>query len=90
MTTPAPIDACLQALKRVRDEIDDLDALAGNLSTLLEGLPGLDELAAEREPEDIERIARQARLVHRSVAFLRAELDEVTARLIAATTPPPN
>ena len=83
MTAPEP--TALEVLERVREETDDLDALAGNLAVLLDGLPDLGELAKEREPEDLERIAQQARIVHRHVAYMRGELNDALARLVADT-----
>jgi len=82
----APTPTILETLERVRDQVIDLDALTGNLAVLLDGLPDLHELAKEREPEDLERIAQQARIVHRQVAYMRAELAEAM-KLLAADTP---
>ena len=86
MTVPT----VLETLQRVCDQATDLDALTGNLAVLLDGLPDLHELADEREPEDIERIAQQARIVHRQVKYMRAELADALARLIADTTEAPS
>ena len=80
----------LETLQRMCDQTDDLDALAGNLAVLLDGLPDLHELAKEREPEDIERIAQQARIVHRHVADMRAELNDALALLTGDAAPPPS
>ena len=73
----------LESLQRVQEQAIDLDALAGNLATLLDGLPDLHELAAEREQEDMDRIVQQARIVHHQVTYMRAELAEAMALLTA-------
>ena len=86
MNTPTT----LETLQRVCHQAEDLDALTGNLATLLDGLPDLAELAKEREPEDIEHIAHQARIIHRHVTSLRAGLADAMARLRADSTPPPS
>ena len=83
MTVPT----VLETLQRVCEQTDDLNALAGNLAALLDGLPDLHELAKEREPEDIERIAQQARIAHQFVTDLRAGLAEAMKLLAADAAP---
>jgi len=52
-------------------------ATNGNLHTLLDGLPhDPKELAEEREPEDLERLARQAGIAHRIVGNLRDKIED--------------
>jgi len=86
----APTPTVLESLQRVREQADDLDALAGNLATLLDGLPDLHELAAEREQEDMDRIVQQARIVHHQVTYMRAELNDALALLTGDAAPPPS
>ena len=77
----------LETLQRVCEQASHVDALTGNLAVLRESLPDLGELADEREPEDIERIAQQARIAHQFVTDLRAGLAEAMKLLAADATP---
>ena len=91
--TDNPHARCVLALESVYEATLDLDALNGNLAVLLDGLPADPaELARERDPIDLERLARQARVASRVASALRDKLEDaiddvrMLARRAAETT----
>ena len=91
--TDNPHAGCVLALESVYEATLDLDALNGNLAVLLDGLPSDPaELVRERDPIDLERIARQARVASRVASALRDKLEDaiddvrMLARRAAETT----
>ena len=91
--TDNPHARCVLALESVYEVTLDLDALNGNLAVLLDGLPSDPaELVRERDPIDLERIARQARVASRVASALRDKLEgaiddvRMLARHAAETT----
>ena len=91
--TDNPHARCVLALESVYEATLDLDALNGNLAVLLDGLPSDPaELVRERDPIDLERIARQARVASRVASALRDKLEDaiddvrMLARRAAETT----
>jgi len=91
--TDNPHARCVLALESVYEATLDLDALNGNLAVLLDGLPSDPaELVRERDPIDLERIARQARVASRVASALRDKLEgaiddvRMLARHAAETT----